>query len=121
MRYPTAPDALRRRRLIVAGAAIALLVIAFITYAVLVHRAASTSSATSNKREPAVSITSATEPQAVELPALGPARDPEAFAQMVAEALFAWDTATMIGRTEHIEQLVAVADPTGETTPGLLS
>ena len=38
----------------------------------------------------------------------------------VAEALFAWDTATMIGRDDHIEQLVKVGDPTGESTAGLL-
>ena len=38
MLYPTTPDDLRRRRLIVAGVATALLLIAFVTYAVLVHR-----------------------------------------------------------------------------------
>ena len=38
MLYPTTPDDLRRRRLLVAGIATALLLIAFVTYAVLVHR-----------------------------------------------------------------------------------
>lgn len=121
MLHHTTPDALRRRRLIVVGAAIALLVIAFITYAVLVHRAASTSSVSSTKPEPTTSTTGTTEPQAVELAALRPASQPEAFARTVAEALFEWDTATIIGRTDHIEQLVAVADPTGDSTPGLVS
>ena len=40
MLYPTTPDDLRRRRLIVVGIATALLLIAFVTYAVLVHRVA---------------------------------------------------------------------------------
>ena len=39
----------------------------------------------------------------------------------MAEAIFAWDTATLMTRTDHIEQLVAVADPTGESTPGLVA
>ena len=39
MLYPTTPDDLRRRRLLVVGIATALVLIAFVTYAVLVHRA----------------------------------------------------------------------------------
>ena len=38
MLYPTTSDDLRRRRLIVAGITTALLLIAFVTYAALVHR-----------------------------------------------------------------------------------
>ena len=55
------------------------------------------------------------------VPALQPTSDSETFARQVAEALFEWDTATLITRTDHVEQLVAVADPTGESTPGLVS
>jgi hypothetical protein len=47
--------------------------------------------------------------------------DPEAFARLAAEALFEWNTATVITRTEHIERLVKVADPTGESSAGLAS
>ena len=121
MLYPTTPEVLRRRRLVVAGIATALLLIAFVTYAVLVHRANSRASAVSNS--PAA-VPGGSTPIAIvptELPKLHATSDPEAFAREVAEALFEWDTATMISRADHIEQLVKVGDPTGESTAGLLS
>jgi hypothetical protein len=122
MLYPTTPD-LRRRRLIVAGIAAALLLIAFVTYAVLVHRAHSPSvSAQSESKQDSVESTPVeTKPVVTELPALRSTSDPETFARQVAGTMFAWDTATLITRTDHIEQLVAVADPTGESTPGLVA
>lgn len=45
----------------------------------------------------------------------------EAFAERVAEALFAWDTQTMTTPTTTTELLVAVADPTGESSAGLVA
>ncbi|MGE0309650.1 MAG: hypothetical protein AB7I38_19635 [Dehalococcoidia bacterium] len=123
MLYPTTPDDLRRRRLIVAGIAAALLLIAFVTYAVLVHRAHSPSTnAQIDTAQDTVELTPVeTKPVVTELPALRPTSDPETFARQVAEAMFAWDTATLLTRTDHIEQLVGVADPTGESTPGLVA
>ncbi len=123
MLYPTTPDDLRRRRLIVAGIAAALLLIAFVTYAVLVHRAHSSSTnAQIDTAQDTVELTPVeTKPVVTELPALRPTSDPETFARQVAEAMFAWDTATLLTRTDHIEQLVGVADPTGESTPGLVA
>jgi hypothetical protein len=41
------------------------------------------------------------------------------FARLVAEALFTWDT-TSSSLPDLTEQLLTVADPTGEETPGLL-
>ena len=121
MLYPTTPDDLRRRRLIVAGVASALLLIAFVTYAVLVHRAHSPS-ATSTKAQAPVELTEVHDvPAVTELPELRRASDPETFARQVAEAIFAWNTATLVSRTDHIELLIEVADPTGESTPGLVS
>ena len=121
MLHPTTPDDLRRRRLIVAGVATALLLIAFVTYAVLVHRAHSPS-ATSTKAQAPVQLTEDHEvPTVTELPELRRTSDPETFARQVAEAIFAWDTSTLVSRTDHIEQLIGVADPTGESTPGLAS
>lgn len=46
---------------------------------------------------------------------------PEAFATSVAEALFEWDTATMTNQVEYTERLIAVADPTGEESAGLVA
>lgn len=45
--------------------------------------------------------------------------DPDAFARSVAKALFTWDT-TGSNLPDLTEQLLTVADPTGEETPGLL-
>ena len=122
MRYPTSPEELRRRRLVVIGVATALLLIAFTTYAVLVHRSHTTSTEPAGD-SPARSEAAPATPAAVDtkLSALRDTSDPEAFAREVAEALFAWDTATLVGRDDHIEQLLKLADPTGESTSGLLA
>jgi hypothetical protein len=123
MLYPRTPDDLRQRRLIVAGVTTALLLIAVVTYAVLVHRGHA-----SRPTRPETQSAGAVDPTPVEtatgatrLPTLRPTSDPESFARQVAEALFAWDTATLIGRDDHIEQLIRLGDPTGESTVGLLS
>lgn len=122
MRYPTTPDDLRRRRLMALGVAILLLLTACITYAVLVHRSAASSPGNVGPHPDGVGTTVVeTKPSAVNLPALQPTSDSETFARQVAEALFEWDTATLITRSDHVDQLVAVADPTGESTPGLVS
>jgi hypothetical protein len=122
MRYPITADDLRRRRLIVIGVATALLALAFIAYAVLVHRAQASMGSSPSLPDGTVELTPIdTPPVVTELPALPPISDPESFARQVAEALFAWDTATIVSRTDHVEQLVAVADPTGESTPGLVA
>jgi hypothetical protein len=122
MLYPTISDDLRRRRLIVIGVVLALLTIAVIAYAVLVHRSHSSTGSSPRAANGTVESTPIdTQPALTELRSLPPTTDPETFARQVAEALFRWDTATVVRRTDHIEQLVAVADPTGESTPGLVS
>jgi len=123
MLYPTTPEALRRRRLVVAGIATALLLIAFVTYAVLVHRSHSRTGAASNSPAvvPAPGGSTLVANVPTELSKLRATSDPETFARDVAEALFEWDTATMITRADHLEQLAKVGDPTGESTAGLLS
>lgn len=122
MLYPTISHDLRRRRLIVIGVVIALLAIAFIAYAVLIHRSHYSTGSSPSATNGTVELTPTdTQPALTELRSLPPTTDPESFARQVAEALFWWDTATVVRRTDHIEQLVAVADPTGESTPGLVS
>jgi hypothetical protein len=122
MRYPTTHDGLRRRRLLVAGIAITLLLMSSVTYAVLVQRAASPKAAPTDTGPVSVESASAeTGPAVTELRALRSTTDPETFARDVAEAIFAWDTATLVGRQDPIEQLVTVADPTGESTSGLVA
>lgn len=122
MHYPTTPDALRRRRLIVLSVGVALVSIAVIGYALLLNRSASTTSGPASRHpdRPTPEATKLHSP-AAGLPALPPTSEPEAFARLVSQALFGWDTTRMMSRTDHIEQLIAVADPTGESTPGLVS
>lgn len=122
MHATTSLDALRRPRVIVIGASIAFLLLAVVTYAALVHRSAATADVAETPQDlegqsPTVDFTSS--PSA--LSSLPTTSDPEAFSRSVAEALFAWDTATIVGRTQHVDRLVAVADPTGESTPGLVA
>lgn len=121
MHAPTSLDAPRRRRLIVIGAAIAFLLLAVVTYAALTHRSATPTSVTPMPTESGGQSFAVEFTPSADLSPLPRTRDPEAFSRSVAEALFAWDTATMTGRTDHAERLVAVADPTGESTPGLVA
>lgn len=122
MIYPTTRDDLRRRRLFVVGVAITLLLIAVITYAVLVYDSHSSSTGREDlSAGTGTSVRVGTKPAVVELLALRPTSDPGSFARQVAEEIFEWDTTTLISRIDHVEQLVAVADPTGESTPGLVS
>ncbi|GAA3871296.1 hypothetical protein GCM10022381_13010 [Leifsonia kafniensis] len=52
---------------------------------------------------------------------IDPTTDPEMFARRVAEALFAWDTASNYGPVDHAQVVVDVGDPTGNETAGLAS
>ena len=47
--------------------------------------------------------------------------DAEAFARQVAVAIFAWDTETDSDPVSLIEPFLPLADPTGESTPGLVA
>lgn len=46
--------------------------------------------------------------------------DPEAYSRAVAEALFVWDTFTLLTVSDHRAVLIEDADPTGTETPGLI-
>ena len=123
MLYTTTSDDLRQRRVIVAGISTALLLIAFLTYAALVYRGHAPSQPRPEPQDRSGESTTTVEtvPGVSTLRSLRATSDPETFARQVAEALFAWDTATLIGRDDHIERLIRLGDPTGESTVGLLS
>lgn len=55
------------------------------------------------------------------LPELTPIADPEAFARLVAQAIFTWDTTAVVPLADYTSRLIAVADPTGESSPGLVA
>lgn len=120
MLYSTAPD-LRRRRLLVVGVTLGLLLIASFTYAVMVQRAQSSRSSQVEAPNIRVDAPGREASEASKIEPLPVTNDPETFARLVAESIFEWDTATLITRTDHIEQLIKVGDPTGESTPGLVT
>jgi hypothetical protein len=59
--------------------------------------------------------------RAVELAAALATDDPAEFASVVAAAIFDWETTSGHGVEESVARLVAIADPTGEETPGLVA
>lgn len=121
MLYSTAPDDLRRRRLIVVGVTLGLLLVSVVAYVVLIQRSPvdRTSQPDAGHREgPRPEVEATPRSEIAPLPDIS---DPETFARTVAQAIFEWDTATLVTRTDHVEQAVAVGDPTGESTPGLVS
>lgn len=60
-------------------------------------------------------------PHRTTVPRIVASADPKAFAAAVARALFDWDTSSPAGLAGYIGRLVALADPTGEESPGLVA
>lgn len=119
-RFHTRGGDLRQRRFMVGAAALAILLTAAGVYAALGH--APSSSTTQSAAQPdTVDPLPAQEFARPGLPALSPNDDPEAFARMAASAIFEWDTAAAVPLSEYVGRLVAVADPTGESGPGLVA
>jgi hypothetical protein len=105
------------RRLLVAALAAMLLPAAIVTYSLLGNRHQSDGTRGAVD-EPAAPATPSAAPQTNESLR---ASDAETFAQGVAEVLFNWDTHEMTTPTSTRELLVAVADPTGESSAGLVA
>lgn len=122
MRYPTSSDVVRRRHLILAGLALGTVLVALVTYSLQPRRSPATPSTTGVAPATPRAMTSESSAYPVsELAPLRPTGDPETFARLVADAVFEWNTATLVGRADHVDRLVAVSDPTGESSPGLVS
>lgn len=123
----TPEDQLRRRRiLVIAATAIALLITAVI-YAALSRPGVPQASDATVSQVNHVDLYRAPETAgsalAVDggLAALEPTADPKAFAVLVAHALFNWDTTVAVPLAAYTNRLVDVADPTGESSPGLVA
>jgi hypothetical protein len=116
------PDPMRRRRI-----GIAVLALAFIAAAVgtwLAVASPRTNSPASPQAAPrlAVGNPATTEPEVTEpLSQLSATSGPESFAEAVAHALFDWDTTQPTPLSDYTGQLLAVADPTGQESPGLVA
>lgn len=120
MLSPTTQEA-RRRSLIVAACVGVVLVTAFLAYAVWGGSQAPRGTTARSPADAGPPITVQSSRPDSGLAALSPTSDPKTFAGQVAETLFAWDTATLTTRADHVERLVAVADPSGESAPGLVA
>ena len=116
------PD-LRRRRLIVLAIVTSLLLISAITYALLTHDEQQTTPPGAPAAGTAVEPETGPSPTLDDgtLPELLPVADPEEFAELVAHAIFDWDTTSLAPRTAYLQRIATVADPTGKSSPGLIS
>lgn len=120
---PAFDQTLGRRRLIVAATTSVLLIAAAITYMVLTHNdgAVPLPTAPTTSVEPDMPVGSDVGPSDGTLPELPPTADPEGFAKLVAHAIFDWDTTALAPRAAYLDRIATVADPTGESSPGLIS
>lgn len=116
-------DDLRRRRVLVLAVAAGLLVVAAITYTALSrgHTQSNPAQQTPRSAATAAGPTSAPAPTNGVLPDLASTADPEEFARVVAHAIFDWDTTVLVPRSAYLDRIASVADPTGESSPGLIS
>lgn len=114
---------IRRRRVLVAFLAAVLLGSAAIAYAVLTRddRAASSTTGAAPTSEPSEPVTTAPALDDGTLPELPPVTEPAEFAKQVAHAIFEWDTTALAPRAAYLERIATIADPTGESSPGLIS
>lgn len=104
----------RWRRLLVVAVGVLLLLVAVVSYAAFANRDPSAEPRTTSAPPSSEAIATQTSPPL-------DTAEPQAFARQVATALFAWDTRTMSTPKSVTEQLVSVADPTGESSAGLVS
>ena len=119
----THEDGPRRRRILVAIVATIALLVAASTYAVLSRSHSSSSVASSSGLDAVGAPETAPDlgPTNGALPELAPTAGPESFAWLVAHAIFDWDTAVAVPPAAYTSRLVAVADPIGESSPGLVA
>lgn len=106
---------IRWRRLLAVAGGVLLLLVAVVSYAAFANPDPSAEPRTTSAPPSSEPIATQTSPPALD------AAEPEAFARQVATALFSWDTRTTSTPKSVTEQLISVADPTGESSAGLVS
>lgn len=130
MLYSTTPDErLRRRRIVTLTILAGLLLFAVLTYVLLANRHTVIADPSKGISPGLITVGPGSEPAGpaengsahTALAVLQATADPERFARVVAEAVFDWDTTLTIPLVDYTNRLVAAADPTGESTPGLVA
>ncbi|WP_448071059.1 hypothetical protein [Georgenia yuyongxinii] len=117
----------QRQVRIVVGAVVVLAMAAAVVYGFLATRsnapgrpASVTATAMAHPPTP-VTVTTPTVPAATELAPIAGTADPVAFATAVARALFDWETTGPHPLADHKGRLLAIADPNGVESPGLVA
>src|SRR5699024_6077514 len=112
LRSPSYDPDLRRRRLIVLAIVTALLLISTLAYALLSrdepHSAPPSTPPVTTV--PEVDAVPSGMPDDGTLPELPPVTDPEDFAELVAHAIFDWDTSSLAPRAGYLQRIATVAD-----------
>jgi hypothetical protein len=115
----------RTRRLVVALPAVTLGLGLVVTGTVLWHRPAAPSTPASAAAETMhLQVEQVPPPPPTKPTVLDPvpaSSDPVAFARAVAVALLEWDTTTPVSRDGYVQRIIAVGDPSGVETPGLVA
>ncbi|WP_217134143.1 hypothetical protein [Leucobacter chinensis] len=114
----------RKRRLIIAFTATSLVIAILAGIGIYGLITGPTPHAPSETTLPGSASTSpppSEKPGEPKLPRLARTNDPEVYVRSVAEALFTWDTFTLLTASDHRAVLVEDADPSGTETPGLIA
>lgn len=85
------------------------------------HETAAASPPPAEADRPGQSPAEAAAPKPAVLDQVATTADPQVFAESVAQALFEWDTTGPFVLNDYTGRLLAVADPTGEESPGLVA
>ena len=107
---------LRRRRSAVAALALVVAVAALGAWLAVAQRHPNTVAPA-----PPYEPTSRTGTPPAGLAPVAASADPQGFAESVARALFDWNTAAVWALSEYTGRLLAVADPSGQESPGLVA
>ena len=114
----------RRRRIAIAVLGFTVVVAAlgaWLTVAQPHPHAATAPPVTIDPIGPAGTLGNAADTQPVELQPVAATADPQTFAEAVARSLFDWNTTAPFALSDYTGRLLAVADPTGQESPGLVA
>jgi hypothetical protein len=118
-------QSIHRRRIAIAGLSVAVTVAALGAWLAVADPHQNAAPAPRATIDPAGhTVTSGSEQAAQpveQLRRVAATPDPRTFAESVAGALFDWDTTAPIALNDYTGRLLAVADPTGQESPGLVA
>ena len=118
-------QSIHRRRIAVAGLSVAVMVAALGTWLAVADPRPNAAPAPPATIDPAGRTVAPGSEEAAQpgeqLRRVAATADPRTFAESVAGALFDWDTTAPLALSDYTGRLLAVADPTGQESPGLVA